>query len=37
MEKYLEDGELTEEEIKSAIRERTLASEIVPVHVWFSV
>ena len=30
MEKYLEDGELTEEEIKSAIRQRTLANEIVP-------
>ncbi len=31
MDKYLEDGELTEEEIKSAIRKRTLANEIVPV------
>ncbi len=31
MEKYLEDGELSEEEIKSAIRQRTLANEIVPV------
>jgi len=31
MEKYLEEGELTEEEIKSAIRQRTLANEIVPV------
>ncbi|GAA5525125.1 elongation factor G 1 [Microbulbifer aestuariivivens] len=31
MEKYLEDGELTEEEIKAAIRQRTLANEIVPV------
>ena len=31
MEKYLEDGELTEEEIKQGIRLRTLASEIVPV------
>jgi elongation factor G len=30
MEKYLEDGELTEEEIKAAIRQRTLANEIVP-------
>ncbi|TMP37688.1 elongation factor G [Pseudoalteromonas citrea] len=30
MDKYLEDGELTEEEIKSALRQRTLASEIVP-------
>ena len=31
MEKYLEEGELTEEEIKSAIRQRTLANEIIPV------
>jgi len=31
MEKYLEDGDLTEEEIKSGIRARTLANEIVPV------
>jgi len=31
MEKYLEEGELTEEEIVSAIRQRTLANEIVPV------
>ena len=30
MEKYLEDGELTEEEIKQGIRIRTLANEIVP-------
>jgi elongation factor G len=30
MDKYLEDGELTEEEIKAAIRQRTLANEIVP-------
>ena len=31
MDKYLEEGELSEEEIKSAIRQRTLANEIVPV------
>ncbi len=31
MEKYLEGGELTEEEIKMGIRTRTLANEIVPV------
>ena len=31
MDKYLEEGELTEEEIKLGIRTRTLASEIVPV------
>jgi len=31
MDKYLNDGELTEEEIKAAIRQRTLANEIVPV------
>jgi len=31
MEKYLEDGELTEAEIKSGIRARALANEIVPV------
>ncbi|GAA5446231.1 elongation factor G [Microbulbifer sp. NBRC 101763] len=31
MEKYLEEGELTEDEIKAAIRQRTLANEIVPV------
>ena len=31
MEKYLEEGELTEEELKAAIRARTLANEIVPV------
>ncbi len=29
MEKYLEEGELSEEEIKSALRQRTLANEIV--------
>ena len=31
MDKYLEGGELTEEEIKRGIRQRTLANEIVPV------
>ena len=31
MEKYLEEGELTEAEIKQGIRLRTLANEIVPV------
>lgn len=31
MEKYLEDGELTEEEIIEGIRKRTLANEIIPV------
>ncbi len=31
MEKYLEGGELTEEEIKDGIRTRTLANEIIPV------
>ena len=31
MEKYLEEGVLTEEEIKAGIRARTLANEIVPV------
>ena len=31
MEKYLEGGDLTEEEIKKAIRQRTLANDIVPV------
>ncbi len=31
MEKYLEEGELSEEEIKQGIRQRTLANEIVPV------
>ncbi len=31
MEKYLDGGELSEEEIKLAIRQRTLANEIVPV------
>ncbi|RTL01959.1 MAG: elongation factor G [Proteobacteria bacterium] len=30
MMKYLEDGELTEEEIKAAIRQRTIACEIIP-------
>ncbi|QLL10650.1 elongation factor G [Pseudomonas chlororaphis] len=30
MNKYLEEGELTVEEIKAGLRERTLASEIVP-------
>ncbi len=30
MEKYLEDGELSVEEIKAGIRQRTLANEIVP-------
>ena len=31
MDKYLEGGELTEDEIKQGIRLRTLANEIVPV------
>ncbi|WP_281648558.1 elongation factor G [Parendozoicomonas sp. Alg238-R29] len=31
MEKYLEEGELSEEEIKAGIRMRTLANEIIPV------
>merc|ERR1711916_247151 len=31
MDKYLEGGELSEEEIKAGIRKRTLANEIVPV------
>lgn len=31
MEKYLEGGELSEDDIKQGIRERTLANEIVPV------
>jgi elongation factor G len=31
MEKYLEEGELSEDEIISGIRQRTLANEIVPV------
>ncbi|MDP2261590.1 MAG: elongation factor G, partial [Hydrogenophaga sp.] len=31
MNKYLEEGDLTEEEINNAIRQRTIASEIVPV------
>lgn len=31
MEKYLEEGELSEEEIKKALRQRTIANEIVPV------
>ena len=31
MEKYLETGELTVEEIKQGLRKRTIANEIVPV------
>ena len=31
MEKYLEEGDLSEEEIKQGIRARTLANEIIPV------
>ncbi len=31
MDKYLEEGELSEEDIKSGLRSRTLANEIVPV------
>ncbi|ROR94810.1 elongation factor G [Sinobacterium caligoides] len=31
MERYLEEGELTESELKSGLRARTLANEIVPV------
>ena len=31
MDKYLEEGDLTEEEIKAGIRARTLANEIIPV------
>jgi len=30
MNKYLEEGDLSEEEIKTALRQRTIASEIVP-------
>ena len=30
MNKYLEEGDLTEEEVKKAIRQRTIAGEIVP-------
>ena len=30
MNKYLEEGDLSEEDIKSALRQRTIASEIVP-------
>ena len=30
MNKYLEEGDLSEEEVKKAIRQRTIASEIVP-------
>jgi elongation factor G len=30
MNKYLEEGDLSEAEIKKALRERTIASEIVP-------
>ena len=30
MEKYLEEGELTEDEIRQGLRDRTLANEIVP-------
>jgi len=33
MDKYLESGELSEEEIKAGIRARTLANEIVPTYV----
>ncbi len=31
MDKYLEEGELSDEEIRAALRERTLANEVVPV------
>ncbi len=31
MDKYLEEGTLSEEEIKAAIRQRTLANEVIPV------
>src|SRR5699024_10392259 len=31
MDKYLEEGELTEEEVRAGLRARTLASEMVPV------
>ena len=33
MNKYLEEGDLSEEEIKKALRQRTIASEIVPMLV----
>lgn len=36
MNKYLEEGELSVEEIKAGLRQRTLACEIVPA-VWFLV
>ena len=36
MDKYLEGGDLTEQEIKDGLRERTLKSEIVPCLMWIS-
>jgi elongation factor G len=35
MEKYLEGGELTEQEIKSGLRHQVLANEIVVAFMWF--
>ena len=35
MEKYLEEGSLSAEEIKAGIRQQTLANEIVPCFLWF--
>ena len=37
MEAYLEDGELSEDDIKRGLRARTLANEIVPVLGWICV
>ena len=34
MDKYLEGEELREAEIKNALRQRTLANEIVPANLW---
>ena len=37
MEKYLESGELSVEEIKAGVRARTIANDIVPVVLRYGV
>lgn len=37
MNKYLDEGDLSEDEIKKALRQRTIASEIVPMLLWVCV
>ena len=37
MMKYLEGEEITEEELKAALRKATIANEIIPCILWFFI